>query len=105
MTAPIMIHVIPPVFLATLTTLSFVLSQISSETKVPLGEAVAGFIFIAGLVWWLGRRLQKIEDRLVKFEEDLNKRPCQMGNGNCNIEQDDDDESDDVLGDRPRRRR
>lgn len=81
---------LPPFLLAGLTSGTYLLAQISSETKIPLGEAVGGFVFIAGLVWWLARKLQKLEDSVNRVEGDLKSRPCQL-KGECRLEKDTDD--------------
>lgn len=42
--------------------------QLTSTTPVPLGQAMACFVFVAGLVWWLARKLQRLEDKIDSLE-------------------------------------
>ena len=73
-----MTPILPSICLGSLTAGTYLLAQLSAETKVPLGEAVGGFVFIAGLVWWLARKLQRIEDDITLIKQDLASRPCQL---------------------------
>jgi hypothetical protein len=77
-------HLLAPVTLGAATSGTFLLAQLSAETKIPLGEALAGFVFIAGLVWWLAKKLQRIEDDIRSVKSDLNSRPCQL-RGECKL--------------------
>jgi len=38
-----------------------VLAQISTQTPVPLGQAIGAFVFIGGIIWWSGRKFQSLE--------------------------------------------
>lgn len=55
-------------FISTTTVASAV---ITAETQVPLGAVFPSMIFIAGIIWWLGRRFQKIEDQLKTLNDKI----------------------------------
>lgn len=74
-----------PVALGTLSTVSYVLAELNADTPIPLGPALAVFASIGGMVWWLGRKLQSIEDRIERVEKDLLSRPCQINGRGCEI--------------------
>lgn len=74
---------VPPITLGSLTSVSYLVAQVSGNTQVPLGEAVAGFVFVAGLVAWLSRKLQKIEDDVADLKRNIATRPCQRDAANC----------------------
>lgn len=61
---------------------------IDAAAQVPLGTALPAFVFVAGLVWWLARRLQHIEDQVAQVRKDLESRPCQAA-GKCRAKDDD----------------
>lgn len=84
-----------PITLGALSSGTFLLAQLSAETKIPLGEALGGFVFIAGLVWWLARKLQRIEDDLTSVKQELKSRPCQLPGAPtlCPLPEDDKDDS------------
>jgi len=46
------------------------------EAKVSLMVAVPCTIFICGIVWWLGRRFQKIDDKLEYLHRRMDGLPC-----------------------------
>lgn len=84
---------LPVVTIAFLTTAPLAVSQLTEKTTVPLGavfgilaSAVAVFSFTGGLVWWLGRKLQNLEDRLESVEKELKSRPCQISS-NCPVQE------------------
>lgn len=88
--------VLPGVVIGAMSSGSYLFAELSATTTVPLGQAVGGFIFVAGLVWYVARKIQSVEDgqeaskRAVEaiandvkeLKKDLAKRPCQF-NGNC----------------------
>lgn len=76
------ISILPSIALGSITTLAFLLGELNGSSQIRLGEAVAAFIFVAGLVAWLSRKLQKIEDDLAMLKNDLASRPCQL-KGEC----------------------
>ena len=69
--------------LGILTFFGTAVSQVDSNTRIPLGEAIA----VGGAVFLIGRKLQKLEDRLASIEEDLKRRPCQLGD--CSVKPND----------------
>lgn len=83
-----MTPMLPSILIGTISTAAYLLAQLSNTTQVPLGEAVAGFTFIAGLVWWLSRKLQKIEDDISSLKRELGSRPCQRTDDDCPTQKD-----------------
>lgn len=69
-----------PLLLATATSLA---TQLGSGTTISLGETLAVFVFVAGLVAWLSRKLQKIEDDIESIREELKSRPCVQSSKDC----------------------
>jgi hypothetical protein len=57
-------------------------SILTSDAAIPLKDALGLLAFVAGLVWWLSRRFQNIDDRLKTIERNLDNRPCQK-HGDC----------------------
>lgn len=60
------------------TTLGIVIAEaaITGGSMVSLKEAVAVGAFSCGVIWWLGRRFQRIEDTLTEHSRVLNSLPC-----------------------------
>ena len=54
-------------------------ASISGESHVNLGEVVSVGVAVCGLVWWLGRKFQAIEDALAAHGRALEKLPCVKG--------------------------
>ncbi len=54
-------------------------ASISGESHVNLGEVVSVGVAVCGLVWWLGRKFQAIEDALAAHGRALEKLPCVQG--------------------------
>jgi len=71
-------YLLPVLGLPFISSIAFFLGQVSSSTTVPLGEAMGGFVFLAGLVAWIARKLQRIEDDIVAIKGELKSRPCQL---------------------------
>lgn len=46
------------------------------DGRVSVAVAVTCTVFICGVVWWLASRFQKVDDRLLRMEERLEKLPC-----------------------------
>ncbi len=60
-------------------------ASLSGESHVNLGEVVSVGVAVCGLVWWLGRKFQAIEDALAAHGKALEKLPCVQGRaGDCN---------------------
>lgn len=77
---------VPSIAIAGATVLAPIFCQLTGNTQVALHEASAVFVFVAGLVWWLSRKLQKIEDDIVSLKDELKSRPCvKNGDGSCPI--------------------
>lgn len=63
----------------------FFAQLLSTNTNLNLGEALTVFVFVAGLVWHLSRKLQKIEDDIIGITKEVEQlrqcvedsRPCQ----------------------------
>ena len=53
--------------------------SLSGESHVNLGEVVSVGVAVCGLVWWLGRKFQAIEDALAAHGRTLEKLPCLKG--------------------------
>ena len=60
---------------------------ISGASNVNLSEVVSVGVAVCGLVWWLGRKFQAIEDALAAHGKALEKLPCLKGTANCNREE------------------
>ena len=45
-------------------------------SAVGLAVAVPSAVFISGIVWWLGRKLQHLEDSMKRMNERLRELPC-----------------------------
>jgi hypothetical protein len=54
-------------------------ASLSGESHVNLGEVVSVGVAVCGLVWWLGRKFQAIEDALAAHGRALEKLPCVQG--------------------------
>lgn len=51
---------------------------------VTLQTAIAVFVPVLSLVWWLSRKFQSIDDKLVSLDKELKSRPCIKDNTpNC----------------------
>lgn len=77
---------IAPVLIGGLTAFTSVLGQLDGKTTITIGEALTVFVFVATLVAWLSRKLQKIEDdveravqEVEQLKEHVASRPCQSG--------------------------
>lgn len=77
-----------PIVIGGLTSLTSVLGQLDGKTTITIGEALTVFVFVATLVAWLARKLQRIEDDIERatdeieaLKEHVSTRPCQSGNG------------------------
>lgn len=67
-------HLLAPIVIGLSTGLSAAVADLSGQTHVPLEVVVPIMVFVCSLVWWLGRRLQSIEDRLQAVEISLERR-------------------------------
>jgi hypothetical protein len=54
----------------------FAESAVSGNTQVPLGEALAVFVFASGCVWWLGRDRQKTSDDIRQIKTSIEGLQC-----------------------------
>jgi len=59
---------------------------VTGESHVNLSEVVSVGVAVCGLVWWLGRKFQAIEDALAAHGRALEKLPCVKGPANCSSE-------------------
>ena len=53
--------IVPAVAISTTSVGTYILSQLSGTTHIPLGEAAAGFIFVAGLVIYIDRKIRGLD--------------------------------------------
>jgi hypothetical protein len=74
---------LPSLIIGSITSGAYVLSQITGNTQIPLGEALAAFVFVVTLVAWLSRKLQRIEDDIQALKRDIATRPCQVSQKDC----------------------
>jgi hypothetical protein len=55
-------------------------AHISPDSHISLGVSITIAVFVSGLVWWLGRRLQQQDDMSNSHYAELTKRldnlPC-----------------------------
>lgn len=84
-------HLTAPLAIASVTALTSLIGQLGHNTTITVGEALTVFVFVATLVGWLSRKLQKIEDNVERAAEDIEElkkhaatRPCQ--NGSCSVQ-------------------
>jgi hypothetical protein len=55
----------------------FATSQISLEgANISLMVAVPCTVFICGIVWWLGKKFQRIDDKLEYLHRRMDGLPC-----------------------------
>jgi large-conductance mechanosensitive channel len=62
-------RILPAIAIGSSTSGSWLLAQLSASTAVPLGEALAAFVFVATLVWWLSTKMTRIEDNQTRNAE------------------------------------
>lgn len=83
-----MIHntFVAPTVIGGITALTSFIAQLGGNTTITVGEALTVFVFVATLVAWLARKLQKIEDnveraseKIATLERHVSSRPCQNG--------------------------
>lgn len=64
-----MTHFLPPVFIAAITTAAASVGELGPETHVSLQSSLAvGAVVLTG-AWWIGRYMQKIDDRMDALEK------------------------------------
>jgi len=66
-----------------LTGATLLLADALTATTLGVRDAVTLVVFVSGLVWWMGRKFQKIEDKLDEHNQRLADLPC----GDCEVEQ------------------
>jgi len=49
---------------------------LAGSTQVNLKEAMGIGVVVVGLVWWMGKKFQRIEDKMESFEKRLDNLPC-----------------------------
>lgn len=52
------------------------LADTVTASNLNLREAAALVVFVSGLIWWMGRKFQRIEDKLDEHGERISKLPC-----------------------------
>ena len=52
---------VPAVAISTTSVGTYILAQLSGTTNIPLGEAAAGLIFVAGLVLYIDRKIRGLD--------------------------------------------
>lgn len=57
---------------------SIVLAEIAvtGHTQIPIESAVGIAVFACGLIWWIGRKFQSIDDKLDSMQKRLDTLPC-----------------------------
>ena len=60
-------------------------SAITGETSVPLAEAISVFVFASSIVWWMGRKIQKLDDNQKKVEEKISEIKSQYEKGHAEL--------------------
>ena len=77
---------VPAAAIGTATTAAAFIGQLGGTTTITVGEALTVFVFVATLVAWLARKLQKIEDdveratdELEQLKDHINSRPFNGG--------------------------
>ena len=60
------------------TGLALVLAEvaITGGTSVPLEAAIGVAVFVSGMIWWLGRKFQSLDDQLKSITHFLDRLPC-----------------------------
>ncbi len=66
---------------------------LTSNAAVPVEQALGLSIFVAGIVWWMGRKFQAIEDKLdqhsrerQELREKVENLPCCLHGKGCGEE-------------------
>ena len=54
--------ILPSAVIGSLTSFAYILGEITENTHVPIGNALAGLVFVSGLVWYVARKIQSVED-------------------------------------------
>lgn len=57
----------------------FILAEavITGKSSVELQDALAVGLFVGGIVWWMSKKFQRIDDTLAQMKDELASRPCQ----------------------------
>lgn len=81
-----MTNAIFSVGLGTATTLGFLMGDalvLGNGTHITLGEAVASIVFVSGIVAWMSRKLQRLEDGQQRLAEGQKAIAAQVTNLQC----------------------
>ena len=54
---------------------------ITGATQVNLKEAFGVGAVVVGLVWWMGKKFQRLEDKIENIEDRLQSLPCDKQKG------------------------
>lgn len=57
------------------------------EGSISVRAAIGCCVFVAGCIWWLGKKFQSIDDKLKYMSHRMNSLPC----GQCDGKTEDDD--------------
>ena len=60
----------------------FAEAAITGSTSIPIESAVATATFVCGLVWWIGRKFQSLDDSIKDLRDEMVSRPCHL-TGQC----------------------
>lgn len=63
-------HLLPPCVIATLATAANAL-ELGPQTPITLGSSLAVGVVVVGGAYWVGRFLQRVDDRLTGVEKRL----------------------------------
>ena len=50
---------------------SFLLADVITGATIGIKDAIAVVVFVAGLVWWLGRELRSLRDKAESMRNDI----------------------------------
>lgn len=69
-------NIIAGVALGGTTGAALVVADVITASSINLRDALTLAVFVSGLVWWMGRKFQQIEDKLDDHTDHLKKLPC-----------------------------
>ena len=62
---------------------ALIIADVITAHNIELKDAVGVVVFISGMVWWLGRKFQKIEDKVDACKIRLDVLPCVYTTPKC----------------------
>jgi hypothetical protein len=76
-------HVVAPTVIGSATAIASIIGQLGGKTTISIGEALTVFVFVASLVVWLARKLQKIEDDVERASDEIHSLKQQVSSRPC----------------------